>query len=50
MWGSDMPNVERYCTYRQSLTYVSDYCDFISGEDRDKIFRRNTLSLLGVTR
>jgi predicted TIM-barrel fold metal-dependent hydrolase len=50
MWGSDMPNVERYCTYRQSLTYVSDYCDFISGEDREKIFRRNTLSLLGVAR
>ena len=22
MWGSDMPNVERFCTYRQSLDYV----------------------------
>lgn len=21
-WGSDMPNVGRYCTYRQALTYV----------------------------
>jgi hypothetical protein len=22
VWGSDMPNVERFCTYRQSLDYV----------------------------
>ena len=30
MWGSDMPNVERFCTYRQSLDYVRRYCDFLS--------------------
>jgi len=48
MWGSDMPNVERYCTYRQSLSYVSEYCGFFTEQDRDKIFRHNTLSLLGV--
>ena len=23
VWGSDMPNVERFCTYKQSLDYVS---------------------------
>ncbi len=45
MWGSDMPNVGRYCTYRQSLTYVWDYCDFLTPADRRKIFRSNTLSL-----
>ena len=22
IWGSDMPNVERFCTYKQSLDYV----------------------------
>lgn len=47
LWGSDMPNIERYCTYRQTLTYILDYCDFITAEDREKIFQRNTLSLFG---
>ena len=27
IWGSDMPNVERFCTYRQSLTYAFDHFD-----------------------
>ena len=22
VWGSDMPNVERFCTYRQSIDYI----------------------------
>jgi predicted TIM-barrel fold metal-dependent hydrolase len=47
IWGSDMPNVERYCTYRQALTYVQAYCDFLSGADREKILGRNVLSLFG---
>jgi predicted TIM-barrel fold metal-dependent hydrolase len=45
IWGSDMPNVGRYCTYRQALTYVWNYCDFIGAADRRKIFRDNTLAL-----
>lgn len=45
VWGSDMPNVGRYCTYKQALTYVWDYCDFLSPTDRRKVFRDNTLSL-----
>ena len=45
IWGSDMPNVGRYCTYRQALTYVWDYCDFLTARDRRKIFHDNTLSL-----
>ncbi|MBI1777184.1 MAG: amidohydrolase [Proteobacteria bacterium] len=45
IWGSDMPNVARYCTYRQALSYVWDHCDFLSAEDRRRIFRDNTLGL-----
>jgi len=45
IWGSDMPNVERYCTYRQTLAYLRDYSDFLSDADRAKIFRETTLSL-----
>jgi len=45
IWGSDMPNVARYCTYRQTLTYVYDYSDFLSEADRAKIFHDTALSL-----
>jgi hypothetical protein len=43
-----MPNVGRYCTYRQSLSYVWDSCDFIAPADRRRIFRENTLGLFGL--
>ncbi|MDF1521874.1 MAG: amidohydrolase family protein [Trueperaceae bacterium] len=46
VWGSDMPNVERYCTYRQSLTYVRDYADFLSADDLSGILGGNALGLL----
>jgi predicted TIM-barrel fold metal-dependent hydrolase len=46
VWGSDMPNVGRYCTYRQALGYVWDFADFLTSEDRRRIFRENTLGLL----
>ena len=46
IWGSDMPNVERFCTYRQSLTYALDYFDFLSDADRRLIFRENALGLV----
>jgi predicted TIM-barrel fold metal-dependent hydrolase len=45
VWGSDMPNVERYCTYRQTLTYMTDYCTFLIPADRRLIFRDNALAL-----
>ena len=45
VWGSDMPNVERNCTYRQSLTYLKDYCDFISSTDMEQILGRNAMKL-----
>lgn len=49
IWGSDMPNVERYCTYRQSLTYVLDYCDFLSSDDREKIFGKNVYDIFHMS-
>ena len=41
VWGSDAPNVERYCTYSQSLNYLKDYCDFIPQEDMELILGKN---------
>src|SRR6266566_5126486 len=34
VWGSDMPNVERFCTYRQCLDYVRRYCTFFSAGEK----------------
>ena len=44
VWGSDMPNVERYCTYRQSLTYL-EHCDFLAPAHREQILGGNLRAL-----
>lgn len=48
VWGSDMPNVERYCTYRQSLDYLRRYSDVIPGSDMDLILGDNLAALFGL--
>jgi predicted TIM-barrel fold metal-dependent hydrolase len=48
LWGSDMPNVERFCTYRQSLDYVRRYCEFLGGAEMDKVLGLNTAALYGI--
>jgi predicted TIM-barrel fold metal-dependent hydrolase len=48
VWGSDMPNVERFCTYRQSLDYVRRYCDFLPGGEKDLILGGNAARLMGM--
>jgi len=45
IWGSDMPNVERYCTYSQSLTCLTHYCDFLSDSDKELILGKNVLTI-----
>ncbi len=45
LWGSDMPNVERSCTYRQTLTYLTRHCDFITPADLDRIVGGNANDL-----
>ena len=47
-WGSDMPNVERHATYRQSLAYLRDYCDFIPPDDMDAILGDNIATLFAA--
>ena len=47
LWGSDMPNVARYCTYRQSLDYLGRHADFLSEAERQLIFRDTALALYG---
>lgn len=49
VWGSDLPNVERNCTYKQALRYLTDYCDFISANDMDLIVGGNAARLFGLS-
>jgi predicted TIM-barrel fold metal-dependent hydrolase len=48
MWGSDMPNVERNCTYKQSLDYLVRYCDFIQPQHIDMIVGGNAANLYSL--
>ncbi|HVL36845.1 MAG TPA: amidohydrolase family protein [Burkholderiales bacterium] len=41
IWGADMPNIERSCTYAQSLNYLRKYCTFIPGSAMDRILGTN---------
>lgn len=49
IWGSDMPNVERFCTYTQCVDYVRRHCSFLSANEKDAILGGNVDSLLGVS-
>lgn len=49
IWGSDMPNVERFCTYKQSLDYVRKYCGFLKAAEKDAILGGNADKLLRVS-
>ena len=49
VWGSDAPNVERFCTYKQSLDYVRNYCEFMSAAEKDSILGDNVDQLLGIS-
>jgi predicted TIM-barrel fold metal-dependent hydrolase len=49
VWGSDMPNVERNCTYQQSLQYVRRLTEgWLPSADLDRLLGLNVLRLLSV--
>ena len=48
IWGSDMPNLERFCTYRQGVDYIRRYCEFLSKEEKKMILGGNVAALLGI--
>lgn len=48
IWGSDMPNVERFCTYRQCLDYVRRHCDFLTPNEMDMILSENIIELCQI--
>lgn len=44
VWGSDMPNVLRFCTYGQSHQFLR-HCNFLSDQDLGLILGRNVARL-----
>ena len=48
IWGSDMPNVERFCTYKQSLDYVRRYCPFLTAREKDLILGDTCAAFYGI--
>lgn len=48
MWGSDMPALDRNCTYNQCLNWLRNYCDFISSKDMSLILGDNAARLFDV--
>ena len=48
MWGTDMPIVTRFWSYRQNIDFIRRYCDFLSSDELDAILGGTTARLLSV--
>ena len=48
MWGTDIPMVMRFYTYKQCQDHMRLVCDFLSLSDQDKILGGNIARLMGV--
>ena len=48
MWGTDMPMVQRFWTYRQNVDFIGRYCEFLSADDLAHIMGGTTARLLGI--
>jgi predicted TIM-barrel fold metal-dependent hydrolase len=49
IWGTDMPNVERFCTYRQTLDAFRIHCrGVLTEEDLANILGRTLATLFGL--
>jgi predicted TIM-barrel fold metal-dependent hydrolase len=49
VWGSDMPNVERFCTYRQCVDYIRRYCEFLDDAEKDRVLGGNLADLVALS-
>ena len=48
VWGSDMPNLERFCTYRQCVDYVRKHCLFLTAGEKDAVLGGNAAQLFNL--
>ena len=48
MWGTDMPIVTRFWSYRQNIDFIRRYCNLLSSDELDAILSGTTARLLSV--
>ena len=48
IWGTDMPMVARFCTYRQALDQYLVHCDFLSEGERRDITGGTAARVMGI--
>ena len=48
IYGTDMPMVARFCTYRQTLDQYRLHCDFLTDDERAAILGGTAARLLGI--
>mgnify|MGYP001174720075 FL=1 len=49
IWGTDMPMVARFCTYKQALDQFRVHCDFLSDAERKDIIGGTAARVMGIT-
>tara|TARA_B100000029_G_scaffold307481_1_gene300238 strand:+ start:1455 stop:2606 length:1152 start_codon:yes stop_codon:yes gene_type:complete len=49
IWGTDMPMVARFCTYKQALDQFRVHCDFLSDSERMDIIGGTAAKMMGIT-
>lgn len=48
IWGTDMPMVARFCTYRQTMDQYRLHCDFLSDDERASILGGTVARIHGI--
>ena len=48
IWGTDVPIVLLYWTYRQSLDFIRNYSDFLGPDETDMVIGGNMARLMGL--
>ena len=49
IWGTDMPMVARFCTYKQALDQFRVHCDFLNDAERKDIIGGTAARVMGIT-
>jgi len=49
MWGTDMPILGRFCTYRQALDHVRVHCDLLTTGEREAVLGGTVARVMGLT-
>jgi predicted TIM-barrel fold metal-dependent hydrolase len=48
IWGTDLPMVARFCTYRQTLDQYRAHCDFLSESELQDIIGGTAARVMGL--